>query len=176
MKKLFAILLAVTMLITVSAAASAATIETGDGNDSVEVNATYVQGVGRTSVYKVDITWGSMAFTYSEASDGTWDPETHTYNGKTEGGWSWEDNANKITVVNHSNEAIHATLTANMEETVAGKFVDEQGQPITVLDLATAEGTLVDNAPNADAWFEISGTISASGKVGTITVTLGAAE
>lgn len=59
-------------------------------------------------VVSVDVTWGSLAFTYSEGSGRTWNPETHKFTSGTglEAGWHCEEGANEITIVNHSNTAV----------------------------------------------------------------------
>ena len=118
-----------------------------------------------------------MDFTYTGASQGTWNPVTHTYEGATEGGWS--NNTPAITVTNHSNVAVNATLgfTANVTG-VVGTFTEASGtENDNVLELATAEGTEVANAPTATANFGISGAaIDANKALGTITVTIAKAE
>ena len=118
-----------------------------------------------------------MDFTYTGASQGTWNPATHAYEGATEGGWS--DNTPAITVTNHSNVAVNATLsfTANVTG-VVGTFTEASGtENDNILNLATAEGTEVANAPTASANFGISGAaIDADNTLGTITVAIAKAE
>ena len=58
--------------------------------------------VAKSTVISVDVTWGSMQFTYNV---GDWDPDTHQY----EGGWTCDEDENKITVTNNSNIAIDVT-------------------------------------------------------------------
>ena len=58
--------------------------------------------VAKSTVISVDVTWGSMEFTYNV---GDWDPDTHQY----EGGWTCDEDENKITVTNNSNIAIDVT-------------------------------------------------------------------
>ena len=114
-----------------------------------------------------------MDFTYSASSQGTWNPATHAYDGQTEGGWS--DNTPAITVKNHSNVAVNATLgfTADVDG-VVGTFTEASGTANdNILELATAEGTEAANAPTATANFGISGAaIDADQQLGTITVSI----
>ena len=114
-----------------------------------------------------------MDFTYTGASQGTWNPVTHAYEGAIDGGWS--DNTPAITVTNHSNVAVNATLsfTANVTG-VVGTFTEVSGtENDNILELATAEGTAVADAPTASANFGISGAaIDADKALGTITVTI----
>ena len=143
--------------------------------DVREITVTGVYQAGTTADEKisVDIVWDAMDFTYTAASQGTWNPVTHTYEGATEGGWS--DNTPSITVKNHSNVAVNATLdfTADVAG-VVGTFTETSGTANDkVLELATAEGTEVSAAPTATANFGISGAaIDADKTLGTITVTV----
>ena len=142
-----------------------------------DVTATYVAGssggAGGT-VYSVDIAWGDMEFTYTAAA-GVWDPGTHTITGADGGTWSATNTGgNKIKVTNHSNTAVTATFSyaaASGYEGISGSF-DK-----TSLDLATAVGTEVSNAPSDSAALSLSGALASntptSTKIGTITVTLG---
>ena len=176
MKKLFATILAVAMLASVSVTAFAATND-GTQDTKITVNGSYVSGAAGSSVISVDIEWEAMNFTYSATSEGTWNPATHAYDGQTEGGWS--DNTPAITVTNHSNVAVNATLGFTADVTgVVGTFTEASGtENDNILNLATAEGTEVANAPTATANFGISGAaIDANKTLGTITVTIAKAE
>ena len=177
MKKLFATLLAVAMLASVSVTAFAAETNHGTQDTEITVNGSYVSGAAGSSVISVDIEWEAMNFTYSATSEGTWNPATHAYDGQTEGGWS--DNTPAITVTNHSNVAVNATLGFTADVTgVVGTFTEASGTANdNILELATAEGTEVANAPTATANFGISGAaIDANKTLGTITVTIAKAE
>ena len=177
MKKLFATLLAVAMLASVSVTAFAAETNHGTQDTEITVNGSYVSGAAGSSVISVDIEWEAMNFTYSATSEGTWNPATHAYDGQTEGGWS--DNTPAITVTNHSNVAVNATLGFTADVTgVVGTFTEASGtENDNILNLATAEGTEVANAPTATANFGISGAaIDADKTLGTITVAIAKAE
>ena len=143
--------------------------------DVREITVTGVYQAGTTADEKisVDIVWEAMNFTYTAPSQGTWNPATHAYEGATEGGWS--DNTPAITVKNHSNVAVNATLGFTADVTgVIGTFTEASGTANDgVLELATAEGTEVENAPTATANFGISGAaIDADKALGTITVAI----
>ncbi|MGN0178711.1 MAG: hypothetical protein ACI4DY_04620, partial [Monoglobaceae bacterium] len=88
MKKLFATLLAVAMLASVSVTAFAAETNNGTQDTEITVNGSFVSGTAGSSVISVDIAWDAMDFTYTAASQGTWNPATHAYDGQTAGGWS----------------------------------------------------------------------------------------
>ena len=143
--------------------------------DVREITVTGVYQAGTTADEKisVDIVWDAMDFTYTAPSQGTWNPATHAYEGQAAGGWS--DNTPAITVKNHSNVALNATLgfTADVAG-VIGTFTEASGTANdNILELATAVDTEVSNAPTATANFDISGAaIDADKTLGTITVTI----
>ena len=174
MKKLFAALLAVAMLASMSVTAFAEeATNTGATPTDITVNGTYTPGTTADEKISVDITWEAMDFTYSAPSEGAWNPATHAYEGATAGGWS--DNTPAITVTNHSNVAVNATLdfTASVAD-VVGTFTEASGtENDKVLELATAVGTEVGSAPKATASFGIGGAaIDADKTLGTITVAI----
>ena len=171
MKKFFAFALALALTLALSVTCFAATVPSTATND---VKATYAATANDTTpVYSVDVAFGDMEFTYTDAAK-TWNPETHQYElqGAT-GAWTCATDDNKITVTNHSNAAVTATLAyaaENAYNTVTGSF-----------DKATLNlGSAAENnqAVSASAYLTLAGTL-ASGttaqKVGTITVTLAAA-
>ena len=172
MKKILSIILALAMALSMSVTAFAATNDGTSGTD-ITVNGTYTPGTAADEKISVDIVWEAMNCTYTAPSQGTWNPATHAYEGATEGGWS--DNTPSITVKNHSNVAVNATLDFKADVAgVVGTFTETSGTANDkVLELATAEGTEVSAAPTATANFGISGAaIDADKTLGTITVTV----
>ena len=172
MKKTLSIILALVLALSLSVTAFAATND-GSSPTDITVNGTYTPGTAADEKISVDIAWEAMDFTYTAESQGTWNPATHTYEGQAAGGWS--DNTPAITVTNHSNVAVNATLGFTADVTgVVGTFAEASGtENDNILNLATAEGTEVENAPTATANFGISGAaIDADQKLGTITVSI----
>ena len=173
MKKFLSILLALVMALSLSVTAFAAENNGTSGTD-ITVNGTYSPGTSTADeTISVDIAWEAMNFTYTAPSQGTWNPATHAYEGQTAGGWS--DNTRAITVTNHSNVAVNATLAFNADVAgVVGTFTEASGTANdNILELATAVDTEVSNAPTATANFGISGAaIDADKALGTVTVTI----
>ncbi len=174
MKKIIAILMAVAMLATMCISVSAVGVDGNNKDATVDVNASYVAGSTTQTVYSVDISWGSMAFTYTGASAGTWNPDTHAYDGATAAAWTCEENANAITITNHSNAEVTVGLSSEMNDGISGKFTDKvSADALSSVKLETAEGTEYAAAPSATVYFEITGgDVAADGKIGTLTVSL----
>ncbi|MCD7957004.1 MAG: hypothetical protein LUG93_14905 [Lachnospiraceae bacterium] len=119
LKKTAALIIAAAMCVGMNAGtvAYADTLE-DEGSSSADVTATY-ESSETEIIYSVDITWGSLEFTYTEAGAQTWDPSTHTYSEAEEGGWSYEEGSNILTITNHSNSAVAGTVKCETNETYA---------------------------------------------------------
>ena len=146
----------------------------GTGSYSAEVKGTYQPGGSGAVVYSVDIAWTDMSFTYTGAGEGTWDPETHQYSGSSEGAWTVSNDS--ITVTNHSNAPVTATASYAADPDYGSTTMTFDNNGATV---ATAVGTEVASAPSATITVTPGGTLAESangGKIGTITVSIAAAE
>ena len=172
MKKFATILLAIALIATLSVASFAATVEAVPGSEGKDLNVSYTAMTAAGTVYSIDIAWDEdLSFDYSAGTQGAWNPETHQY-APTEN-VKWTDNEVNVTVTNHSNAAVNATLTVvdveNDGVTVSGNLTGAQ-------TLATAVDTEVANAPKVEFKITASGTPTASGKVATATVAIAAAQ
>lgn len=172
MKKTVFVILTIALLCAMPMSAFAASpITSKGGSDSAPVKGTYVAG-GSATVYSVDITWGSMEFTYTDASEGVWNPATHTYSGATKAAWTCADGANSITVTNHSNAGVTAALSfehADGYNGISGTFTAD------TLMLETAVGTARAEAPAKSAKLNLTGSLPSDASnviIGTVTVTL----
>ena len=146
----------------------------GTGSYSAEVKGTYNAGISGGVVYSVDIAWTDMSFTYTGAGEGTWNPETHQYSGSSEGAWTASNDS--ITVTNHSNAPVTATASYAADPDYGSTTMTFGNNEATV---ATAVGTEVASAPSATITVTPGGTLAESangGKIGTITVSIAAAE
>lgn len=125
MKKLFVLVLALSLVACLAVSASADTIGTAagtaTGNATINLDASVGGGADATeTVYSVDVEWAETAFTYTYVGSDTrdvltWNPSTHQYeviseaaNGETS---AWKDSTATVNVTNHSNAAVTATLT-----------------------------------------------------------------
>ncbi|MCD8115533.1 MAG: hypothetical protein LUE21_00140 [Oscillospiraceae bacterium] len=172
MKKFIALMLAIALVFALSTAAFAAVTESG-GSDSATVYATYAAGSAAQTVYSVDIAWGSMEFTYTGATEGAWSTTSHDYENAKEAAWSCTEGANVVTVTNHSNAPISATLDYTANDGYAGiKGVFDQD----TLSLKSAVGTSPNEAPTATTTLTLTGALDSATAdkvtIGTVKITI----
>ena len=128
MKKIFALILALSLVACMALSVSADTIdmeETDKSEGTVTINKQTSTGgdteLNEAVVYSVDVAWGGTALAYQYTEDGVtnelvWDPGSHTYtlltseNKAARGDWTTSAPIT-ATVTNHSNAAVTATLT-----------------------------------------------------------------
>ena len=188
-KTLACLSLCFAFLFSMALVAFATTVSTDNGTDSAVVKGNYVGPEEPGTVYSVEITWGSMEFTYDDGTvQNIWDPETHQYSSQsvTGGqGWICNNKANEVTVVNKSNAAlqvnvttaitnqavgtISAKVTVNNAETDAFALADASQGATTRVAGTASQGTAVvtlSGTPNRD--------IANNTVIGKVTVTLSA--
>lgn len=159
-----------TAMFPVTANAGDTTTSQAPGSMDIGVKAKYENTTVTPTVYKVDVEWGAMEFTYTAAGVNVWNPDTHEYELAEDN--KWMENGNTITIKNHSNAAVEAALTFQAADGYAltGSF-DK-----SVMELPTAEGTKPEEAPSDTAEFMLAGTLDVSvgsyHTVGQITVTV----
>ena len=177
MKKIISLILALALVmsmgVTAFAAETSGTLNNTTTSKEITVNGTYTAAQGAGTKVSVNITWDAMTFTYTEGAAGEWLPDEHKYAENAVGSWSTDTKT--ITVVNHSNAAVNATLAFKADVNgVVGTFTETSGTANDgKLELATAENTAVANAPTASAEFGISGAAITENKtLGTITVAI----
>lgn len=170
MKKTLSLFLALALMLSLAIPAFAASTNEG-GNTSIEVKAKYSGSAATPETINVNIEWGAMEFTYNVGGTKTWDAANHAYVDNTTESWSAAGNT--VTVTNHSNVPVKATLrfaAAEAYNTVTGAFDKSE------LTLATAVDTAVANAPKDTAALTLSGTLADTvtqmTQIGTITVAI----
>lgn len=191
MKKLIAVLVCGILLMSMTATAATwldgknapnPATGKGEGDYQILINGNYTPGTTGETVC-VDVAWEAMSFEYrKKASPGEWLPGEHRYNSANAVQEGWSTDKKKITVTNHSNIAMVATLgfTANSGTDLTGTFYSydaaaQSYQSLTdaAFNLATAVGTLPSEAPKAEAWLGISGApITENKQLGTVTVNI----
>ena len=166
MKKIFTIMLAMALVMSMSMTAFAS-----DLGGSKDVTAKYEQNESEQPIYNVDLNWGELSFTYTETVEKVWNPDTHTYSTTTTG--SWDKTETTITVTNHSNVEVAVSMSVTP---VSGTGVDVTltGGNAT---LAAGKENDVNVAESVTGTVKISGnptgTVPEAGiKVASITVTI----
>ena len=89
MKKILAIALtlALALCLAVPAFADEATLSGNTLTKNITVSGTYVPNP-TGEVISVDVSWGTMSFTYTPTNEGTWNPATHAYTNVPEAQWT----------------------------------------------------------------------------------------
>ena len=142
MKKLFVLVLALSLVACLAVSASADTIVTdkigtaagtATGNATINLDASVGGGADATeTVYSVDVEWAETAFTYTYVGSDTrdvltWNPATHQYEVLSEAAngdsSKWTDSTATVNVTNHSNAAVTATLTVDTTATTGNGTV-----------------------------------------------------
>ena len=146
MKKILATILALVMVFSLSVSALAA-----DKTENITINETSYGTVevsiadGTETVYSVTVAWTDTTMEYYKNS-GIWNPETHKYepdeNAEEHELSRWIDGYATVTVTNHSNAAVRATIEERENTTGTTYGFDQEW-----FDLETAVGTEVEEAP-----------------------------
>ena len=150
MKKIIALVLALTMAfsmaLTVSAAENKVTFGSNQDTYTSEGLAVVItiDGVHVLHKYAFDIEYGSMEFIYGESLE--WDPTEYKYvSSGNAGDWSAATaHANEITVINHSDLPIYCEAGAQVTDTTNGNFTlsVSNGAEIAACDINTVRGSL----------------------------------
>ena len=189
MIKSLCIMLFALCICAASALPAYAAEDTITGGQSKTVTGVYQATDEAETVYSVDIKWGSLEFTY-EVPAQVWDTETHTYKAPGDATPQWvcqtdEDettvDANEVRVVNRSNAGIEVTVAADMGSSGITAEVSDEGK----ISLAGADATITEENPTGTETKgsvtitlagELSADHTAGGEIGTVTVTIAAAQ
>ena len=117
------------------------------------------------TVFNVDITWGSLSYSYS---DGTWNPSTHEYEGS---GWTCAENSNAVTVANNGDDSVQIgfTYTAKSDyREISGSFKDSGNNAVNSFTLASGNSRTTYLALSGKPNGELSSTA-----IGQVTVNVG---
>lgn len=171
MKKLFtgalALVLAVSMCVPVFAG-------TTDGKIPVagDVQGKYVAGAEAPETIVVDVTWDDMTFTYREEAK-EWNPDTHEYD-QPDG--KWDSTPQYITVTNHSNINVLATIACKWNNGITGGFdlKDSSEESSNALTLSSPKNDGIGQWKQPI--FVTGGKLAENGNIGTITITISTFE
>lgn len=161
MKKIITALLALALAASMSVATFAensATITGSTGTD-ITVNGKFVPGPPSPDVISVDIVWDDMTFEFTEAEK-VWNPKTHTYD---QAAGTWSTVPKYIKTTNHSNIDLKIKVSAKGEGDITFNIGD------VIYSSPSADGR---DTPytTSDGLIVESGSITESGKIGTVTV------
>lgn len=183
MKKFLTLFLAVVMLFSLSIPAFAdQSIESENGSTNAIPVKIKTENTTEASVYKVDVSWESLEFTYVFGNKGTWQPGSHSYANPVQGTWKNNKTTSTITVTNHSNVGISFTaaiVDANAQDNdvTATLKTTGAGAPQVSGELTRAvEGSEQNVAPTTTITVEISGAptaeVAEAKTIANVTVTL----
>lgn len=164
MKKISALVLALAMAMSLCVSASATALDPHKitdlpGGTSFDVTGKYVNNNDPT--YSVDITWGSMVFTYTINNTAVWDPAKHEYTagtGDSVGTWSCSEGADKVTVTNNSNAPVEVNTVIEYPALLSGEPL-----PYTVSLSGIDADKILASAENNNDGLSVTGTVSVSG-------------
>lgn len=182
-KKALSLCMAAILGLSSGTVAMAGTITSDGGTESHAVYGTYESVSEPGTVYSVEVSWGSMEFTYTDgATVKTWDPSTHTYvDTAGTGSWSNADGANKVTVTNRSNKALIATVAAATTGAYTGITATVDKPSLSLADASIgASTTVAGTASTAVAMISLSGALTDTNAnkstIGSVTVTIADAD
>ena len=137
MKKVFALVLTIALIATITVASFAADFNTSAGTDTKNLTATYLSGASDEAVYSVNVAWPNMTLEY-DAGTKTWNPDRMDYVADDNGDWVEGKDSLTITVSNASNKAVSATMSvSNKADT--GVTVSVDGNATKTLASAVGE-------------------------------------
>lgn len=168
MKKILAMTLTLTLILSLCVTALATTINSANGSQDIDMTVNY-QEPEAAVVYTVDIQWEEMVFSLERTSAKVWNAESHQYEyvNNTAQFAQGEDGSRTITVTNHSNAAIGAKLTVLTDEGWEAALTNADFTCAAVADKGTA--TTGTATVQLNAWPEI---IQDGANFGTLTITI----
>lgn len=176
-KKSFLCIISVSLIIFITSYSISSDIKAEVQNQNVDIYAEYIPVPDPEILYSVDITWGKMDFNYSTNDSQQWNPNTHNYD-MTHGTptWTCSDNADLITISNHSNSPVTATLSYSSKN---GTAVKGEFSKSKIDLLAPVVGSSPSQAPTAITSLSLSGILpkfaATNSPVGAVTLTVDSA-
>ena len=151
MKKLLAILLVMTLVLSsmsVAFAGSHGSVPNEGTTESKDINViVYPQVANGQVIYRIDVAWGNLDFRYDIGNQGVWLPNEHKYDDTT--GAKWVNSSANVSVTNHSNAAVNVKAELPTDAVVAD-LVAEYGIELNLTDITTGSAV----AANVNATLE----------------------
>ena len=112
-------------------------------------------------VYNVEVSWGTMEFTYNEIINYEWDNNTHTYE-LVPSNYKWISNGNDINIINRSAFSVNFILNYNsLNNNINGVF-DISNSKLKTNESLTSKLTLDGKMNPNDSIYINVGTINLS--------------
>ncbi len=156
MKKIFALALVVAMMLAMSVSVFAFDIEANNGSASKEITVNNTVTYDPQDVYAVNVEWTTTNFALESAS-GIWDPENHVYKDGEQTTFASGKNTGTVTVINHSNVAIDATIALSSTDSNITFTADEATKEIAEADAGESLG---DKTKAPKAVFTVTGAVA----------------
>lgn len=179
-KKVLSLCMAAALVLGSGTAAMAAdTLESNGDTAIYEVKGKYEKMAEPAKVYKVDVQWGSMEFTYKDGdTHRTWDPKTHEYADTINvGQWTNKPDANKVTITNSSNAAVTASIKVKMGTDSAGITAKPAAESLNLGDASigadtTTPGTAIKASTTISLEGELTNKKADKQVIGNVVVTI----
>ena len=139
-----------------------------DTTGTADVSAEFQDAGTVAPVYSVTITWGDMAFVYTDTTTYEWDVAAHTYThtGALTGTWAPKTKGGDlVTLTNHSNVTVNASLTYTPEAAFSGF----NG---SLTKVSSSRAGLTQSSDSAQIWTLENGQVGQYGNAATATARL----
>ena len=139
----------------------------------VDLYVNYTEEQKAATVYSIDVVWEEdLAFDYVAGAEGVWDPANHSY--KDAAVAEWKDNTANVTVTNHSNAKVLATVDVTDTDGEDGVTVEPNETSAT---LESAVGVAVADADAVTFTFTAKGTpVETVSTVASVTISFAGAN
>ncbi len=180
MKKIFAFLLIMVILLSFGLTASAETL-TGPGLSDSTVYLTVNEAATdeNTPIYSVTIEFTDLAYTYNRASS-VWNPNEHNYNTTPAG---WADPNGSFKVINSSNVAVNVSAKVGISASGAGSSYNYNGIILTLGNQYTELAKCMPNGTPPSTVFSLTasgepvdGLTANNSPIGSVFVTISPAD
>ena len=180
MKKIFAILLIMAILLSFGLTAFADNLtEPGQSDGTVYLTVNEAATDENTPIYSVTIEFTDLSFTYNRASS-VWNPNDHVFNTTPAG---WADPNGSFKVINSSNVAVNVSAKVGATPTGAGSSYSYNGVLLTLDNQYAELAKCMPNGTPPNAVFSLTasgepdeGITANNSPIGSVFVTISPAD